>query len=101
MHLSCLRQVDLSRNFHFKDREKSLPSDVVPIISANMDTIGTFEMAVALAEVQIYVPNIGHALRRGPPRQGRGLCPGGGVPPYKRLMGMCRWMGSHFHDLID
>ena len=21
--------------------------------------------------------------------------------PYKRLMGMCRWMGSHFHDWID
>ena len=26
---------------------------------------------------------------------------GGGVLPYKRLMGMCRWMGSHFHDWID
>ena len=24
----------------------------------------------------------------------------GGVLSYKRLMGMCRWMGSHFHDLI-
>ena len=27
--------------------------------------------------------------------------PGGGVLPYKRLRGMCRWMGSHFHDWID
>ena len=26
---------------------------------------------------------------------------GGGVLPYKRLMGMCRWMESHFHDRID
>ena len=26
---------------------------------------------------------------------------GGGVLPYKRLMGMCHWMGSHFHDWID
>ena len=26
---------------------------------------------------------------------------GGGVLHYKRLMGMCRWMGSHFHDWID
>ena len=26
---------------------------------------------------------------------------GGGVLPYKRLMGMGRWMGSHFHDRID
>ena len=25
----------------------------------------------------------------------------GRVFPYKRLMGMCRWMGSHFHDWID
>ena len=26
---------------------------------------------------------------------------GGRVLPYKRLMGMCRWMWSHFHDRID
>ena len=26
---------------------------------------------------------------------------GGGVLPYKRLMGMCRKMGSHFNDWID
>ena len=25
----------------------------------------------------------------------------GEVLPYKRLMGMCRLMGSHFHDWID
>ena len=30
------------------------------------------------------------------------LGPGGwGVLPYNRLMGMCGWMGSHFHDWID
>ena len=28
-------------------------------------------------------------------------CRGGGVLPYKRLIGMCRWMGSHFHDWTD
>ena len=27
--------------------------------------------------------------------------PPGGVLPYKRLMGMWRWMGSHFHNWID
>ena len=26
---------------------------------------------------------------------------GGGVLSYKRILGMCRWMGSHFHDWID
>ena len=29
------------------------------------------------------------------------LSRGGGVLPSNRLMGMCRWMGSHFHDWID
>ena len=26
---------------------------------------------------------------------------GGGVLPSSRLMGMCCWMGSYFHDWID
>ena len=26
---------------------------------------------------------------------------GRGVLPYKRLLGMCRWLGSQFHDWID
>ena len=25
----------------------------------------------------------------------------GGVLPSKRLLGMCRWMGSHFHNWTD
>ena len=33
-----------------------------------------------------------------------GAARGGGgevALPYKRLNGMCRWMGLHFHDWID
>ena len=31
-----------------------------------------------------------------------GCRPGGrGLLPYKRLMGMCRWVGSNFHDWSD
>ena len=26
---------------------------------------------------------------------------GVGELPNNRLMGMCRWMGSHFHDWVD
>ena len=26
---------------------------------------------------------------------------GGGALPSNRLMGKCRWMGSHFHEWID
>ena len=26
---------------------------------------------------------------------------GGGLLPYKGLMGMCHWMGSHYHNRID
>ena len=29
------------------------------------------------------------------------VSPGRGLLPYKKLMGMCRWMGSHFHDWVD
>ena len=32
---------------------------------------------------------------------GGGVRGGGGILPFKRLMGMCRWIGSHFHDWID
>ena len=28
-------------------------------------------------------------------------CVPGGALPYERLLGMCRWMGSHFHDWTD
>jgi len=33
--------------------------------------------------------------------QKKQLSRGGRVLPYKRLMGMCRWMESHFHDWIE
>ena len=39
-----------------------------------------------------------HALTAVPGGGGGG---GGGALPSNRLMGMCRWMGSHFHDWID
>ena len=31
----------------------------------------------------------------------KGLNPQGVRLPYKRLVRMCRWMGSHFHDWSD
>ena len=34
-------------------------------------------------------------------RPGREPGGGGAALPYNRLMGMCRWMGSHFHNWID
>ena len=32
---------------------------------------------------------------------GGGVLPGVGVLPGNRLMGMCRWMGPHFHGWVD
>ena len=32
--------------------------------------------------------------------RGRGVG-GGGLLPSSRLMGMCCWMGSYFHDWVD
>ena len=37
--------------------------------------------------------------RRAPKNTSRG--DGGYTASSSRLMGMCRWMGSHFHDWID
>ena len=33
--------------------------------------------------------------------RGEGYGEGRGVRPNNTLMGMCRWMGSYFHDWID
>ena len=42
------------------------------------------------------------SLKRDPYRDPDKHAPGGGgVLPYKRLIGMCRWMGSHFHAWSD
>ena len=47
-NLKSRSQVDLVRPYTFKHSKRTLTS--IPIIAANMDTVGTFEMAVALAE---------------------------------------------------
>ena len=45
----CLFQVDLNREITFCHSKRKFNG--VPIMASNMDTVGTFEMAVALAEV--------------------------------------------------
>jgi len=49
--LKSRSQVELEREFTFRNSKKTWSG--VPIIAANMDTVGTFEMAVALAEEKI------------------------------------------------
>ena len=38
-----------------------------------------------------------YSFKRGPVPGGGGGGGGRGVLPYQSLMGMCHWMGSHFH----
>lgn len=47
-------QVDLMRSFTFRNSKGSYSG--IPIIAANMDTVGTFEMALALHQVECCVP---------------------------------------------
>ncbi len=49
--LKSRSQVSLVRNFTFRNSQKEWTG--VPIIAANMDTVGTFEMAEALSKDQI------------------------------------------------
>ncbi|NJM78809.1 MAG: GMP reductase [Flavobacterium sp.] len=50
--LSSRAQVDLERNFKFL--HSSITWSGVPIMAANMDTVGTFEMATELAKHKIF-----------------------------------------------
>ena len=49
--LKSRSQVSLERNFTFRNSQKKWIG--VPIIAANMDTVGTFEMAEALSKEKI------------------------------------------------
>ena len=44
-----LLQVDWTRAFRFRCSERDYEG--IPVVAANMDTVGTFEMAVALDKV--------------------------------------------------
>ncbi len=44
--IGCHPKVDLNRTYHFKRSGHEYTG--IPLIAANMDTIGTFEMALAL-----------------------------------------------------
>ncbi|MCU4164507.1 GMP reductase [Carboxylicivirga caseinilyticus] len=50
--LKSRSQVNLDRTFRFRNSEKEWTG--VPIMAANMDTVGTFEMALKLAEKKIF-----------------------------------------------
>ena len=59
-------QVNLYRKFNFL--HSGLTHEGVPIIASNMDTVGTFEMAVALAKVTR--PNIFWEVNSSSPKFG-------------------------------
>lgn len=42
--------VDITRQYTFRHAKRRFPDDMIPILAANMDTVGTFEMAVVLAK---------------------------------------------------
>ena len=50
--------VEIRRKFTFLHSKRV--HEGVPIIASNMDTVGTFEMAAALAKVCIVCPLLGH-----------------------------------------
>ena len=54
-----------------------------------------------LVSVSLYQRGQQPVDRFSPGGREAGVGGGGGGTSFKRLMGMCRWMGSHFHDWID
>lgn len=51
--LNSRKEVSLVRTFHFRNSKQSWTG--VPVVVANMDTTGTFEMATALSEHKVLV----------------------------------------------
>ena len=51
--LKSRADVDLTRQFIFRHSKKTY--DGIPIIASNMDTVGTFEMAIQLSKVEVIV----------------------------------------------
>uniref|UniRef100_A0A8C9F3Y9 GMP reductase n=1 Tax=Pavo cristatus TaxID=9049 RepID=A0A8C9F3Y9_PAVCR len=49
--LKSRSEVDLTRTFTFRNSKQTYTG--IPIIVANMDTVGTFEMAVVMAKVSL------------------------------------------------
>lgn len=47
--LKSRADVDLTRQFTFRNSKKTY--DGIPIVASNMDTVGTFEMAIQLSKV--------------------------------------------------
>lgn len=53
--LKSRADVDLNRQFIFRHSKKTY--DGIPIVASNMDTVGTFEMAIQLSKVVRFSSN--------------------------------------------
>jgi len=51
--LKSRADVDISRQYIHRHSKRQFPADSIPIIAANMDTVGTFEMAVVLSQYKV------------------------------------------------
>jgi len=45
--------VNISKQLTFYHSKRKFPDDMIPVLAANMDTVGTFEMALALSQHKI------------------------------------------------
>ncbi|XP_036358500.1 GMP reductase 2 isoform X3 [Octopus sinensis] len=52
MNMTCLYSVDLTREFIFRNSGQTYNG--VPVMASNMDTVGTFEMAITLAKYGLF-----------------------------------------------
>ncbi|KAJ8041805.1 GMP reductase 1 [Holothuria leucospilota] len=50
--VEAIRRVDLKRSFTFRNSKQTY--DGIPVVAANMDTVGTFQMAKALAKSGLF-----------------------------------------------
>ena len=81
------------KNKSFIGKIKHTSLDITPLWKSEVDSFQyKFNICTSLSLIR-------RAIENAPGGGGGGG--GGGVLPYNRLLGMCRWMGSHFHDYSD
>jgi hypothetical protein len=67
--LKSRADVDLTRQFIFRHSKKTY--DGIPIIASNMDTVGTFEMAIQLSKVILGFKTVVYPGRMALPDKGK------------------------------
>ena len=102
--LKCIETSQENKTFFFHFRWQKLPTETNAFYSYPENKVGKKYLQTSICIMPIWLsplsPKLSHKDSRIKPALLSLWFPGRGELPSNRL-GMCRYMGSHFHDWID